>query len=75
MEDMKQVCVGCVWIQPSWKRPRWSCASKISSSLMVEHESEVASCLGTTSVLMVKTPFFRVPASTAHVSRFFRVFA
>lgn len=72
---MKQVCDGCVWIQPSIIKSSESQYSKIADSFVVSQVSDVEVCSGIINLEMNSALETKVPQRIPHVSRLRRVLA
>jgi hypothetical protein len=66
---MKQVCDGCVWIQPSISKSSESQNSKIADSFVVSHVSDVAVCSGIRSLEINSAFDTNVPQRIPQVSK------
>lgn len=71
---MKQVCEGCVWIQPSIMRSSASQKSTRAPSFIISHVSEEFFCSGMTSRDMKRALEMRDPQRIPQVSKFALVF-
>jgi hypothetical protein len=75
LELMKQVCVGCVWIQPNTSRVFSSQNSEMAHSFSVSHVSLVHVCSGIKSAETKSAPLDLVPQSIPHISIPWRVWS